>query len=43
VFVDLGGVDGLVHVSDLTHDRIGHGEKFVARYIKEGRRSASRS
>ncbi len=36
VFVDLGGVDGLVHVSDLTHDRIGHGEKFVARYVKEG-------
>jgi ribosomal protein S1 len=37
-FVDLGGVDGLVHVSDLTHDRVGHGEKFVARYIKEGER-----
>lgn len=36
VFVDLGGVDGLVHVSDLTHDRVGHGEKFVARYVKEG-------
>lgn len=36
VFVDLGGVDGLVHVSDLTHDRIGHGEKFVQRYVKEG-------
>ncbi len=35
-FVDLGGVDGLVHVSDLTHDRVGHGEKFVQRYIKEG-------
>jgi small subunit ribosomal protein S1 len=37
-FVDLGGVDGLVHVSDLTHDRVGHGEKFVARYVKEGER-----
>jgi ribosomal protein S1 len=36
VFVDLGGVDGLVHVSDLTHDRIGHGEKFIHRYVKEG-------
>ncbi|MFN0133306.1 MAG: 30S ribosomal protein S1 [Phycisphaerales bacterium] len=35
-FVDLGGVDGLVHISDLTHDRAGHGEKFVARYVKEG-------
>ncbi|MEX2218539.1 MAG: S1 RNA-binding domain-containing protein [Phycisphaerales bacterium] len=37
-FVDLGGVDGLVHVSDLTHDRVGHGEKFVQRYVKEGDR-----
>lgn len=37
-FVDLGGVDGLVHVSDLTHDRVGHGEKFVQRYVKEGER-----
>jgi small subunit ribosomal protein S1 len=37
-FVDLGGVDGLVHVSDLTHDRAGHGEKFVQRYVKEGER-----
>lgn len=35
-FVDLGGIDGLVHVSDLTHDRVGHGEKFVQKYIKEG-------
>lgn len=35
-FVDLGGVDGLIHVSDLTHDRVGHGEKFVGRYVKEG-------
>jgi ribosomal protein S1 len=37
-FVDLGGIDGLVHVSDLTHDRAGHGEKFVGRYVKEGER-----
>lgn len=36
VFVDLGGVDGLVHVSDLTHDRVGHGEKFIQKYVKEG-------
>lgn len=35
-FVDIGGLDGLVHVGDLTHDRIGHGEKFVQRYVKEG-------
>lgn len=35
-FVDLGGLDGLIHVSDLTHDRVGHGEKFVQKYVKEG-------
>jgi len=35
-FVDLGGVDGLVHVSDLTHDRVHMGEKNVERYVKEG-------
>ncbi len=35
-FVDLGGVDGLVHVSDLTHERVGHGEKAVGRYVKQG-------
>lgn len=36
VFVDLGGLDGLVHVSDLTHDRIQHGERFIQKYVKEG-------
>lgn len=35
-FVDLGGVDGLVHISDLSHDRVGHGEKQVGRHVKEG-------
>ncbi len=35
-FVDLGGVDGLVHLSDLTHDRVSHGEKSVARHVKVG-------
>lgn len=35
-FVDLGGVDGLVHISDLTHDRVHMGEKNVGRYLKEG-------
>ncbi len=35
-FIDLGGVDGLVHMSDLTHERIGHGEKQIERVIKEG-------
>lgn len=37
-FVDLGGVDGLVHVSDLSHDRVHTGEKHVARHVKEGER-----
>ncbi len=35
-FIDLGGIDGLVHVSDLTHDRVNMGEKNVERYVKEG-------
>ena len=35
-FIDLGGVDGLVHMSDLTHERIGHGEKQIERVVKEG-------
>jgi len=37
-FVDLGGVDGLVHVSDLSFDRIGFGEKNVEKYVKEGQK-----
>ena len=37
-FVDLGGVDGLVHISDLSHDRVGHGAKHVARYVSEGQK-----
>lgn len=35
-FVDIGGIDGLVHISDLSHDRVNMGEKNVARYVKEG-------
>lgn len=35
-FVDLGGVDGLVHLSDLTYDRVGYGEKAVEKHVKEG-------
>ncbi len=37
-FVDIGGVDGLVHLSDLTFDRVGHGEKAVAKFVKEGQK-----
>lgn len=35
-FVDIGGVDGLVHISDMTHDRVPPTEKNVAKYVKEG-------
>lgn len=35
-FVDIGGIDGLVHVSDLSHDRIGQGENAVRKVVKEG-------
>ncbi len=37
-FVDLGGVDGLVHISDLTHDRVNHGAKNIGRHISEGQK-----
>ena len=35
-FVDIGGIDGLVHISDLSHDRIGQGENAVRKVVKEG-------
>lgn len=37
-FVDLGGLDGLVHISDLTYDRVGYGEKAIEKILKEGQR-----
>ena len=37
-FVDIGGVDGLVHVENLTHERIAPSEKAVQRHLKEGDR-----
>jgi small subunit ribosomal protein S1 len=37
-FVDIGGIDGLVHLTDLTYDRVGFGEKAVEKYVKEGQR-----
>jgi small subunit ribosomal protein S1 len=37
-FVDIGGVDGLVHISDLTYDRVGFGEKAVAKFVQEGQK-----
>jgi small subunit ribosomal protein S1 len=38
-FVDLGGIDGLLHVSDMSHGRVGHPSAVV----HVGRRSQSRS
>jgi small subunit ribosomal protein S1 len=35
-FVDIGGLDGLVHVADLSYDRVGFGEGAVAKHVKEG-------
>lgn len=35
-FVDIGGVDGLIHISDLTYDRVGFGEQAIGKHIKEG-------
>lgn len=37
-FVDIGGVDGLIHISDLSHDRVNHGAKNVARHVSEGQK-----
>lgn len=37
-FVDIGGVDGLVHLSDMTYDRAGFGEKAVSKYVTEGQK-----
>lgn len=35
-FVDVGGIDGLVHLTDLSHERIAHGEKHVQRVVRPG-------
>lgn len=35
-FVDIGGLDGLVHVADLSYERVGFGEQAVAKHVKEG-------
>lgn len=37
-FVDLGGIDGLVHISDLSHERVGFGEKAVSKHVEVGQR-----
>ncbi len=39
-FVDLGGVDGLIHLNDLSHDRVNHGAKSVAKFVSEGQKVA---
>ena len=35
-FVDIGGLDGLLHISDMSHDRVFASEKNVQRFVKEG-------
>lgn len=35
-FVDIGGLDGLVHISDLSYDRVGFGEQAIGKHVKEG-------
>ncbi|MDF1809364.1 MAG: S1 RNA-binding domain-containing protein [Phycisphaerales bacterium] len=37
-FVDIGGVDGLIHINDLSHDRVNHGAKGVAQHVSEGQK-----
>ncbi|MEL7473690.1 MAG: S1 RNA-binding domain-containing protein, partial [Planctomycetota bacterium] len=37
-FVDIGGMDGLIHLSDLSHDRVGHGQKAVEKHVKVGQK-----
>ena len=37
-FVDIGGVDGLVHINDLSHNRVNHGAKGVAEHVSEGQK-----
>ncbi len=35
-FIDLGGLDGLCHISDMTYDRVTPTEKNVQKYVQEG-------
>ncbi len=37
-FVDLGGIDGLVHINDISHSRVNHGAKGVAEHVTEGQK-----
>lgn len=37
-FIDLGGLDGLCHISDMSYDRTGMGEKAVEKFVKEGQK-----
>tara|TARA_R110002072_G_scaffold150953_2_gene299775 strand:- start:9225 stop:10592 length:1368 start_codon:yes stop_codon:yes gene_type:complete len=37
-FVDIGGIDGLIHINDLSHNRVNHGAKGVAEHVSEGQK-----
>lgn len=35
-FIDIGGIDGLCHIGDMTYDRVMPSEKNVEKYVKVG-------
>jgi small subunit ribosomal protein S1 len=35
-FIDIGGIDGLCHISDMTYDRVMPSERNVEKYVKAG-------
>ncbi len=37
-FVDIGGIDGLIHINDLSYNRVNHGAKGVAEHVTEGQK-----
>ena len=37
-FVDIGGIDGLIHISDMSYDRVGFGAKAVSKHVQEGQK-----
>ena len=37
-FVDIGGIDGLIHINDLSYNRVNHGAKGVGEHVTEGQK-----
>jgi small subunit ribosomal protein S1 len=42
-FIDLGGIDGLLHVTDMSWGRVGHPSRSSRSATRSGRRAALRS